>query len=252
MLQPRWCQYISHRTRLFRSLFPGVMSLSTGKRKSSLVAGAVRRCSRARTQGEMPNIISPSLERTVRCTKKTDKVLHGNASLNQNQQVTHITISGPTLTGVESMQGHPRTCREILSRLSSDEWERGGNPMPYKYLAKVMENTKNIIFIGKIGEEVCSIFAFMHSGYRENDATVTLLWTKQIHRRKGFSTRVMHQGIKILVNDSSYMMSGTNPTEDSRRLFESPSWDQFDWVCRWIEKASKDSRGESSSKEHWA
>lgn len=129
--------------------------------------------------------------------------------------------------GIDILQGHPATaCEEILPHIPETVWKQD-NPMPYKYLRKVLESTQNNVFVGKIGEEICSIFSFCYSGMRDCDATVTLLWTKQNYRRKGFSTRLMHEGIQFLANDS-HIMAGTSTTERSRRLFASQSWNRVD------------------------
>jgi hypothetical protein len=41
---------------------------------------------------------------------------------------------------------------------------------------------------------------------------VMLLWTKHSRHRNGLSTRLMHEGIQFLVDDS-YVVSGTSATE---------------------------------------
>ena len=129
--------------------------------------------------------------------------------------------------GIDILQGHPTTaCAEILPQIPETVWKQD-NPMPYKYLRKVLESTQNNVFVGKIGEEICSIFSFCYSGMKDCDATVTLLWTKQCYRREGLSTRLMHEGIQFLVNDS-HIMAGTSTTEPSRRLFASQNWNRVD------------------------
>jgi len=50
----------------------------------------------------------------------------------------------------------------ILPYFSEAEWQHK-NPMPYKYLEKVLSSTLNNLFVGKIGEEICSVFSFSYT-----------------------------------------------------------------------------------------
>jgi hypothetical protein len=114
----------------------------------------------------------------------------------------------------------------ILLRVLEQEWGKG-NPIPYKHLESVCSDPKNHIFVGKIGEEICTIFAYCHSGKDGNDATVVLVWTKRSHRRMGYCSVVMRAGIAHLWNDSR-LMSGTSVSSSSRMLFESQNWSRID------------------------
>ena len=125
---------------------------------------------------------------------------------------------------VHILQGDPNTREIILPHgISEDHWKQG-NPMSYRYLENVLESTQNNIFVGKMRGEICSLFCFCHTGSRgKEDATVLLLWTKFSHRQKGLSTCLMHEGIQFLAN-GSHIMSGSRPTELSRRVFVSQNW----------------------------
>ena len=129
---------------------------------------------------------------------------------------------------VHILQGHPNTSKIILPHISEADWKRG-NLMSYKYLQNVLESTHNNVFVGKMRGEICSLFCFCHTGSGGKDATVLLLWTKYSHRREGFSTCLMHEGIQFLVNES-HIMSGSRPkkTELSRRVFVSQNWNRVD------------------------
>jgi hypothetical protein len=82
-----------------------------------------------------------------------------------------------------------------------------------------MKKKANNIFVGCLRDEVCSIFSYHDSGRGLRDATVSLLWTKSVHRRKGFAKEVMNAGIGFILNTAS-MHSGTNPTRQSQGLYE--------------------------------
>jgi hypothetical protein len=91
--------------------------------------------------------------------------------------------------------------------------------MPHQYLEGEMKKKVNNIFVGCLRDEVCSIFSYHDSGRGLRDATVSLLWTKSVHRRKGFAKEVMNAGIGFILNTAS-MHSGTNPTRQSQGLYE--------------------------------
>lgn len=135
-------------------------------------------------------------------------------------------------------KGNPETCRKLVSCIPEDVWHHK-NPIPYKYFEKVLEDTRNNIFIGertsneKKGKdgnttEICSIFAYRTSGFDQKDATVTLLWTKTDQRRKGFSTQLIRFGIQFLTDDSLIMSGAAPTTKYSECLFESQRWDKVD------------------------
>jgi hypothetical protein len=114
----------------------------------------------------------------------------------------------------------------ILFCVSEQEWGKG-NPIPYKHLESVCSDPKNRIIVGKIGKEICTIFAYCLSGKGGIDATVVLVWTKRSHRRMGYCSLVMRTGIDYLRNDSR-LMSGTSVSLSSRMLFESQNWSRID------------------------
>jgi hypothetical protein len=75
------------------------------------------------------------------------------------------------------MKGNPNTRKKLVSLISEDVWHCD-NPMPYKYLEKVLEDTRNNICIGEMRnekngnnneKEISSIFAFRTSGFNQKE-----------------------------------------------------------------------------------
>jgi hypothetical protein len=107
----------------------------------------------------------------------------------------------------------------ICSLVTPTDWEIC-NTMPYQFLEGVMKNKANKVFLGRLrGGEACSIFSYCDSGRGLMDKTVSLLWTKSSHRRKGFAKCVINEGIGFIL-DNATMNSGTNPTTQSRGLYQ--------------------------------
>jgi hypothetical protein len=117
------------------------------------------------------------------------------------------------------------TSSEILSGVHENEWKRS-NTMPYKYLEKVLDSNKNNVFVGKIGEEVCSILSFRFTGSGQRDATISLLWTSKNHRKKGYSTRLIHTAASWFLNNS-FLHSGSTSV-DSQQMCRSQKWHEVD------------------------
>jgi hypothetical protein len=156
-----------------------------------------------------PRVVSPASSSDGEAIVETDF----------SQVVHDLRVSG--------MSGGTRTQEDILARVSNGYWQQGGNYMPYGYLKTVLENQNNEIYIGKLGEEVVSIFSFRGTGRGQRDTTITLLWTKGSHRRKGFAKILMQRGIHNLLDDSC-ILSGTNPTNNSCGLFQNLDFGRTD------------------------
>ena len=125
-----------------------------------------------------------------------------------------------------TLKGHADHIHSVLGSgglREEQDWKRD-NDMTYGYLLNVMSDSENRIILGKIGTEICSIFAFTRSGRKKKNATVQLIWTKDCYRRKGFSSTLMHNGISAIADKDAYIFSGPIWTKYSKMFFESLSW----------------------------
>jgi hypothetical protein len=111
---------------------------------------------------------------------------------------------------------------KVLTSVTEEVWGNSNN-MPYGYLAKVLNDSKNYIFVARKKTKVCSLFAFRFSGKQGEDATVMLLWTRNGWRRKGLRTSLMREGINFLA-DQSHLNAGTSIAKPSRYVFSSQNW----------------------------
>jgi len=131
-----------------------------------------------------------------------------------------ISISNFTGGGAEA--------EATLSQISQADWgcRRSNNYMSYAYLEKSLRDLKNYVFVGRCAdpEAICCLFIYRFTGRDSQDATIVLLWTKETWRRKGFCTKIMHEGIRFLDNQAM-MMGGTSTTPASRAVFRSQQWD---------------------------
>jgi len=116
---------------------------------------------------------------------------------------------------------------DVENIISEKDWGHGAgcNHMPFVYMANALSNLKNDILVGKIRDEVCSLFVFRVTS--RDDATIVLVWTKEGYRRRGFSSRLMQEGIGFIV-DQAFINGSTSTTPDSRALFQSQKWASID------------------------
>ena len=115
------------------------------------------------------------------------------------------------------------TSSEILSGIHKNKWERS-NTMPYNYLVKVLDDIKNNVLVGKIGGEVCSMLSFRFIGRGQKDTTISLVWTSESHRKKGYSTQLLRTAVPWLL-DNSFLHSGST-SMDGQHMCRSQNWDE--------------------------
>lgn len=121
---------------------------------------------------------------------------------------------------VEATQGGEMTMQKLTPRISTLDWKLGGNAVPYSYLKnKVLGEMKANIFVAMLGEEIVGIFSFRFSGRENHDTIILLLWTKGSHRGHGIATELIRMSSDFLI-DQSFVMSGPNPTVDSKNLYQ--------------------------------
>jgi len=141
-------------------------------------------------------------------------------------QTKTMPISLPKNFKMTTLKGHADHIHSVLGSgglREEQDWKRD-NDMTYGYLLNVMSDPENRIILGKIGTEICSIFAFTRSGRKKKNATVQLIWTKDCYRRKGFSSTLMRKGISAIADKDAYISSGPIWTKYSKMFFESLSW----------------------------
>lgn len=116
----------------------------------------------------------------------------------------------------------------------------GNNRITYNHFNTVLEDKQNFIYFGCARGEVVSLFCFRLGGKEQRDMTITLLWTKGAHRRKGFCKMLMGIGMEDFIcrslpysnssvgGEESYVMSGTSPTSSSQYLYRSLNFQKAD------------------------
>jgi hypothetical protein len=121
----------------------------------------------------------------------------------EEQKIASVHFEDLEKMKIKPYQGSQDIKKTLTSSLTEEVWGHGGNnPIPYRHLEAVLANDKNYIFVGSVNDEICSLFVYEFTGLKKRDATIRVYWTKHEHRKKGFVTKLMHEGLCFLVDDA--------------------------------------------------